>query len=82
MKANSVVNSGVDRAVRWLQEAVGAKVDGVLGTQTLAAANQQDPEKLNARYNGTRLTFMASLSTWDSFGKGWARRVASNLIGA
>lgn len=79
---DAAVNSGVDRAIKWLQEAVGAKADGAFGPQTMAAIKEQDPANLNAKYNGTRLAFMASLSTWDSFGKGWARRIASNLVGA
>jgi lysozyme family protein len=79
---DAAVNSGVNRAVRWLQEAVGANADGAFGSKTMAAVQQHDPEKLNAKYNGTRLAFMASLPNWGSFSKGWARRIASNLVGA
>lgn len=78
---DAAVNSGVNRAARWLQTAVGVKPDGVIGSQTLAAIKQHNPDSLNAKYNGVRLTFMTELSSWSSFGKGWARRVASNLIG-
>jgi lysozyme family protein len=41
-----------------------------------------DASVIIARYNGVRLKFMASLSTWDTFGRGWARRIASNLMEA
>jgi lysozyme family protein len=34
-----------------------------------------------AQYTATRLRFYASLSTWESFGKGWTRRVAHVLEG-
>jgi murein L,D-transpeptidase YcbB/YkuD len=79
---DAAVNSGVKRAVRWLQEAVGTNADGVIGPKTLAAVRQQVPDALNAKYNGVRLQFMTDLSNWSSFGKGWARRIASNLQGA
>ncbi len=78
---DAAVNSGVNRANKWLQEAVGAKADGVIGSQTLSAVRQQNPEKLNGKYNAVRLTFMTDLSNWGTFGRGWARRIASNLQG-
>ena len=34
------------------------------------------------RFNGHRLQFMSSLSTWPAFGRGWANRIAKNLIEA
>lgn len=40
--ANIAVNAGHGRASKWLQAAVGATVDGVIGRQTLAAAWQAD----------------------------------------
>ena len=41
-----------------------------------------DPHKLAARFNGHRLRFLTDLKTWPTFGRGWARRVADNLMGA
>lgn len=75
---DAAVNSGVGQAIEWLQEAVGAKVDGAIGPVTLAAARNADP-MAPARFNGLRLQFMTDLPTWAHFGRGWARRVASNL---
>lgn len=75
---DAAVNSGPAQAVRWLQQAVGAMPDGKLGPMTLQAATLADA-LAPARFNGIRLEFMAGLSTWSSFGKGWARRVAGNL---
>jgi lysozyme family protein len=40
---------------------------------------REDADAVQARFNGIRLDFMTRLSTWDTFGKGWARRIASNL---
>jgi lysozyme family protein len=77
---DAAVNSGVKQAVKWLQRAVGVVDDGAIGHKTLSAITAMDPYKLAATFNGQRLKFMADLKTWDTFGKGWARRVAENLI--
>lgn len=74
---DGAVNSGVRQSVRWLQRAVGARDDGVLGPQTLAAVHAQEPEALLRKLLAQRLNFMVALPTWSSFGRGWARRIAS-----
>ena len=76
---DGAVNSGVSQSAKWLQRAVGVKDDGVIGPKTIAAAFAAGP-KLAARFNGARLMFMTNLPTWPAFGKGWARRVATNLL--
>ena len=76
---DAAVNSGVGTAVRWLQQAVGAPPDGVLGPKTLAAINEVNPDGLLRRMLAKRLTAMTSMSGWPSFSKGWARRVATLL---
>jgi lysozyme family protein len=76
------VNSGKGNAIRTLQKAAGVTVDGVLGAQTLAAVQAMPASRLVARFNGARLSFMASLSTWPAYGRGWAERIANNLLGA
>lgn len=77
---DGAVNSGIGQSIRWLQRAVGVADDGVVGPLTLAAINREDDSSaIRARYNGQRLDFMTRLSTWDVFGKGWARRIAANL---
>lgn len=76
---DAAVNSGVGQAVRWLQRSVGTADDGRIGPVTLSAVTAIDPLKLVLRFNAERLMFMTNLSTWVSFGKGWARRVATNL---
>lgn len=77
---DTAVNTGVKRAIRMLQRAVGAADDGVLGPLTLQAIGTVPPARLVARFNGARLDHLTSLATWDRFGRGWARRVASNLM--
>lgn len=76
---DGAVNSGIGQSIRWLQRAAGVADDGLFGPITLEACLLPNPEKLAARYNGHRLMFMASLSTWGTFGRGWARRIATNL---
>lgn len=78
---DAAVNSGVGRSIKWLQEAVGAAQDGVLGPKTLTAVRQLPPLLLVARLCAIRLRFLTNLPNWNSFGKGWARRIASNLQG-
>lgn len=69
------VNSGPGRAVKDVQRALGAKVDGVVGPDTLALIEAADDEKLIADLCARRLKFLKSLRTWKTFGKGWERRV-------
>ncbi|HDR9100067.1 TPA: hypothetical protein QDB15_001095 [Burkholderia vietnamiensis] len=65
--------------VIWMQGAAGARVDGVLGPQTIAAVQATDPLRFVLRWNALRLTYFTSLATWSKFGKGWTRRIAANL---
>jgi lysozyme family protein len=74
------VNAGVSRAVKLLQRTLRLTEDGVLGPKTIAAANAANPEQLDAALAGHRLLFLCDLKTFPSFGKGWVRRVAHNLI--
>lgn len=74
------VNSGVKAAVRTLQRTVGETPDGVLGPLTLQAIQSVNPLRLGVRFNAQRLVFMASLPNWPAFGRGWANRIASNLM--
>ena len=76
---DAAVNSGVSQAVKWLQRVAGVGEDGIIGPMTLGAAAKLDGKSAAAAYNGIRLDFMTSLPTWAMFGKGWARRIASNL---
>ena len=71
--------SGVRQSVLWLQRALGVAADGVLGPVTLAAAHAANPDKLKARLLSQRLRFMAGLSNWPSFSRGWSHRIADLL---
>lgn len=76
---DAAVNSGVAQSIQWLQEAVGATVDGIIGPQTVSFASKADPEITVRKMLGVRLQFMTDLDTWPHFGRGWARRIASLL---
>jgi lysozyme family protein len=71
------VNSGPGRAVKFLQSCVGVTADGGFGPATLAAVEkaEEDPTRLIELYCAKRLEFLQSLKTFETFGKGWSRRV-------
>ena len=76
---DAAVNSGPGNAARWLQAAAGVAQDGLIGPATRQAVDAMHPAALVARFNAARLLSMTSLSTWPTFGRGWARRIAANL---
>lgn len=76
---DAAVNSGVRQSAKWLQQALGVNQDGVIGKQTIAAAQAFDGRELAAKMLGARLQFMTNIPSWPTFGKGWARRIAALL---
>jgi lysozyme family protein len=73
---DAAINSGPGRAAKWLQQTVGAVPDGAIGAGTLAKVAAMPAADIVEKYQKTRLQFLQSLPTWDTFGKGWGRRVA------
>lgn len=69
------VNAGPGRAARFLQQAVGATVDGAIGPGTLKAVASQDPKTTIEKFCDLREAHYKSLSTYATFGKGWMRRL-------
>jgi lysozyme family protein len=69
------VNSGVVRAAKFLQAALGLTADGIIGPATLAAAEAANPRQLVTDVCDKRLAFMQALPIWSTFGNGWSRRV-------
>lgn len=70
------VNSGTNRAARFLQRAVGVLEDGKIGPVTIAAAKALQPKLLVDGICDERICFLKSLGTFSVFGKGWSRRVS------
>jgi lysozyme family protein len=80
---DTAVNCGQLRARKFLQRSVGVRDDGVIGPGTMAAIAAIDPEKLFARFNGHRLDFLNdNPDQWALYGRGWAQRIAENLMQA
>ena len=83
-------NSGPGLAVKLLQSCLGVAVDGAIGPNTIAAANQFRGSALIhliEDYCSARQAFLISLPTFGTFGKGWTARVnrlkeaATKLLG-
>jgi lysozyme family protein len=70
------VNSGTNRAARYLQKAAGVLDDGQIGPMTLAAVRASNPKHLINAICAARQAFLEQLSTFSTFGTGWTRRVA------
>jgi lysozyme family protein len=79
---DAAINSGPGRATKWLQACVGVEPDGGIGPKTLAAVRAMDAKQLIDDYSKRRLSFLSDLTTWETFGRGWARRVNEvNAVG-
>lgn len=76
---DAAFNHGIGNAARFLQRAVGVADDGNIGPRTISYVNAMSVPDVLMRFNAERLDFYTKLSTWDTFGKGWARRVVGNL---
>ncbi len=79
---DAAVNSGNAQAIRWLQRAVGANADGVIGPRTLQAVRDANPDVVLRRMLSQRLRFMTDLRNWPAFSRGWARRIADLMESA
>lgn len=66
--------------IQWLQGATGVNPDGVIGPVTIAAVKAADPHVIIMRFNAYRLKYLGGLKTWPTFGRGWANRIADNLL--
>jgi len=66
--------------VHWMQVAAGAVNDGVLGPDTIAAVKATDPRGFALKFLSYRMQYLTDLMAWGHFGKGWARRIASNML--
>ena len=72
------VNSGVGRAAKKLQTMIGTEADGGIGPNTLRTLDEyiehHGIEETLKNYKAIRQKFYESLSTFDTFGKGWTKR--------
>lgn len=69
------VNSGVSRAVKFVQRIVGASPDGIMGNQTLRAINDHNIAVVIRELCAARRKFVRGLKTYSTFGRGWEKRI-------
>lgn len=76
---DAVYNHGVKEPSMWLQQSIGANVDGSIGEFSVAAANAIPWYFVVFTFLGYRARFYPTLNTWSTFGKGWTNRIGNNL---
>lgn len=69
------VNQGPGIAARFLQEAAGAPVDGVVGPHTIAALKTAPAASLVAAITVLRRERYEATANFATFGAGWLRRL-------
>jgi lysozyme family protein len=73
------VNAGPGRAAKYLQTMIGTVADGGIGPNTLGALSRyldrHGVEETVEKYQEDRQEYYESLGTFDTFGRGWTRRV-------
>ncbi|MGJ3231573.1 MAG: glycoside hydrolase family 108 protein [Oceanicaulis sp.] len=79
MVFDAAVNHGPRQAALFLQRAAGVRADGDIGPITRAAVDAADPAALCEEIAARRMAFYGALSTFDTFGLGWSRRLMNVL---
>lgn len=78
------VNHGVRRAAKWVQRAVDATEDGVIGPKTLEAVGRANPVVTYLRICSYRIQLYGKLVTNDpsqaEYAHGWNNRAAKWLV--
>ena len=73
------VNAGPGRAAKYLQTLIGTVADGGIGPNTLKTLSSyvdtHGVVKTVEQYQANRQEYYEGLSTFDTFGRGWTRRV-------
>lgn len=77
---DGAVNSGTHAAVEWLQKAVELPVTGRMNSSVALAAHKLPELAVVMRFDAYRLMYMAQARAWPHFGKGWANRIANQLL--
>lgn len=77
---DAAVNHGHGNAIRMLQRALGVADDGRWGAVSQAQLNVTDHNDVLLKFMAYRLQFWAKLQIFDTYGRGWTRRAAENLL--
>ena len=80
------VNAGTGRGAKYLQTVVGATADGAIGPNTLRQVDEwvamRGEEDLVVAYSDARRKYYRKLKTFNTFGRGWLRRVDETEVEA
>ncbi len=76
MLFDACVNQGAARAVRTLQKTLRVTVDGVMGPETIGELRGASSESIDL-YLADRLIAYTQTANFDTYGRGWFRRVVS-----
>ena len=80
------VNAGPSRSAKFLQRLIGTTVDGGIGPNTLKAVDnyveEVGLETAIEDYQSARQEYYEALDTFDTFGRGWTRRVEETTSSA
>ena len=80
------VNAGPSRSAKFLQRLIGTTVDGGIGPNTLKAVDnyveEVGLESAIEDYQSARQEYYEALDTFDTFGRGWTRRVEETTSSA
>ena len=73
------VNAGTGRSAKYLQTLIGTVADGGIGPNTLAKLDayigEHGVEHTIKEFQKARQDYYEQLSTFETFGRGWTRRV-------
>ena len=73
---DAAVNHGNSRSAKFLQTAVGASADGIIGEKTIAKVNaKNDIIKVCSEFCVTRGLFYTEIDTFQRYKLGWFRRL-------
>jgi lysozyme family protein len=72
---DAAVNQGVDTAKKLLQKSLNTTQDGLIGNNTLAAVRKADQKELCALFMADRALRYTGTRNFDTFGRGWFKRL-------
>jgi lysozyme family protein len=76
------INAGPGRAIKTMQKAIGTTPDGAIGPKTIMALKATNQGELVLKFSKEKEEFYRCLPTFETFGKGWLRRVAEAKVHA
>jgi lysozyme family protein len=80
------VNAGTGRSAKYLQTMIGTVADGGIGPNTLKCLDEyiadNGLEDTISNFQSARQEYYESLSTFETFGRGWTRRVEETTASA